>query len=135
MHVAVTILRVQEGLDYTGIIRDFDVKDLIKDNQNKEGIDNPTFENQRERSGTSIFPTYSTQLNTFFKLMISIENLFTSKLSLAAISESVDAEFTTVSAECGEIKGATKFLSPTESAPVKKIRMKKSRAPFKYEIS
>nr|CAH0110929.1 unnamed protein product [Daphnia galeata] len=106
MHVAVTILRVQEGLDYTGIIRDFDVKDLIKDNQTKEGIDNPTFENERERSVTAIFPTFTT-------------------------SDSVDTEFTTVSAECGEIKVAAKFLSPTESAPVKKIRMKKSRVPFK----
>ena len=73
MHVAVTILRVQEGLDYTGIIRDFDVKDLIKDNQTKEGIDNPTFENERERSVTAIFPTFSTQHYTFFNL-ISIEN-------------------------------------------------------------
>ena len=73
MHVAVTILRVQEGLDYTGIIRDFDVKDLIKDNQTKEGIDNPTFENERERSVTAILPTYSTQLYSFFNL-ISIEN-------------------------------------------------------------
>jgi hypothetical protein len=76
MHVAVTILRVQEGLDYTGILRDFDVKDLTKDNKKKEGkkgIDNPTFENQRERSVTAILPTYSTQLYSFFNL-ISIEN-------------------------------------------------------------
>ncbi|XP_046440487.1 bumetanide-sensitive sodium-(potassium)-chloride cotransporter-like [Daphnia pulex] len=60
MHIAVTILRVQEGLDYTGIIRDFDINDLFKDKQNNEGIDNPTFANSRESADIETFPTIAT---------------------------------------------------------------------------
>ena len=65
MHIAVTILRVQEGLDYTGIIRDFEVKDLVKDNQNK-GVDNPTFENSRESGGIANFPSFGMYLYILF---------------------------------------------------------------------
>ncbi len=58
MHIAVTILRVQEGLDYTGIIRDFDIKDLAKNKQTNRGIDNPTFENSRDSGDTATFSTF-----------------------------------------------------------------------------
>ncbi|EFX74296.1 hypothetical protein DAPPUDRAFT_252082 [Daphnia pulex] len=64
MHIAVTILRVQEGLDYTGIIRDFDINVLVKDKQNNEGIDNPTFANSRESADIdSTFSTIATAEN------------------------------------------------------------------------
>jgi solute carrier family 12 sodium/potassium/chloride transporter 2 len=63
MHIAVTILRVEEGLDYTGIIRDFDIKDLVKEKPIKEGIDNPTFENSRESDDTATFPTFGMYLD------------------------------------------------------------------------
>ncbi|XP_046634387.1 bumetanide-sensitive sodium-(potassium)-chloride cotransporter-like isoform X2 [Daphnia pulicaria] len=99
MHIAVTILRVEEGLDYTGIIRDFDIKDLVKEKPIKEGIDNPTFENSRESDDTATFPTFDT-------------------------AESIESQGS-------EIKGETKFPSPTESAADKKKRMKKSRIVFK----
>ena len=37
MHVSVAILRVQDGLDYTGIIADFKVR------SKSEGVDNDAF--------------------------------------------------------------------------------------------
>lgn len=49
MHVAVAILRVPEGLDYTGMIADFDYNELKNKRNNKKtkkprnGIDNPMF--------------------------------------------------------------------------------------------
>jgi hypothetical protein len=48
MHVAVAVLRVPEGLDYAGIIADFDCSDLSNKRKNKKskkrsGIDNPMF--------------------------------------------------------------------------------------------
>jgi siderophore synthetase component len=80
MHVAVTILRVQEGLDYTGIIRDFDRKDLANDNQNKEGIDNPTFENPRDSCVTaSIHRSFSTYNFTIYSIELSINLQHSSK--------------------------------------------------------
>lgn len=69
MHIAVTILRVQEGLDYTGIIRDFDINDLVKDKQNNEGIDNPTFANSRESCDIATFPTIGVYLYILFSLI------------------------------------------------------------------
>ncbi|EFX69159.1 hypothetical protein DAPPUDRAFT_259063 [Daphnia pulex] len=42
MHVAVVVLRVQEGLDYTGIIGDFDsMEDFSSGKLKSGGIDNP----------------------------------------------------------------------------------------------
>jgi hypothetical protein len=69
MHIAVTILRVQEGLDYTGIIRDFDINHLVKDKQNNEGIDNPTFANARESGDIATFPTIGMYLYILFSLI------------------------------------------------------------------
>lgn len=43
MNVAVAILRVPEGLDFTGIIADFDLSDLNSAKSKKKGIDNPQF--------------------------------------------------------------------------------------------
>ena len=48
MHVAVAVLRVPEGLDYSGIIADFDCSELKNKRQKKKtkkrnGIDNPMF--------------------------------------------------------------------------------------------
>lgn len=42
MHVAVAILRVQEGLDYSDIIADFDFENQ-QQQPDTAGIDNPTF--------------------------------------------------------------------------------------------
>ncbi len=51
MHVAVAVLRVQEGLDYTGIIGDFDsMEDFSGGKQKSEGIDNPQYTNTLEGS-------------------------------------------------------------------------------------
>ncbi len=47
MHVAVAILRVQEGLDYSGVIADFNVEDS-SDGKKETGIDNPQFINTPE---------------------------------------------------------------------------------------
>ena len=45
MHVAVAVLRVPEGLDYTGIIADFDWEDSTPSNDSKQssGLENPSF--------------------------------------------------------------------------------------------
>lgn len=46
MHVAVAILRVQEGLDYTGIIADFELADEPEngnDEKKGDGLENPVF--------------------------------------------------------------------------------------------
>ena len=46
MHVAVAILRVQEGLDYSGVIADFELGDDSEngDYEKKvEGLENPVF--------------------------------------------------------------------------------------------
>lgn len=46
MHVAVAILRVSEGLDYTGIISDFDDCTELNNqakNIKSEGVENPSF--------------------------------------------------------------------------------------------
>lgn len=57
MHVAVAVLRVQEGLDYTGIIGDFGT-----DNGNrKNGIDNPHFVVSQQDSFESTMTPYSKQ--------------------------------------------------------------------------
>lgn len=45
MHVAVAILRVQEGLDYSGVIADFNLEDSNSSGQQKTGINNPSFSN------------------------------------------------------------------------------------------
>ncbi len=51
MHVAVAVLRVQEGLDYTGIIGDFDsMEDFSSGKLKSEGIDNPQYTNTLEGS-------------------------------------------------------------------------------------
>lgn len=42
MNISVAILRVPEGLDYTGIIADFNLSDITSGKQ-KKGIDNPQF--------------------------------------------------------------------------------------------
>jgi hypothetical protein len=42
MNVALAVLRVQEGLDYTGMIGDFDtMEDFSSGKLKSEGIDNP----------------------------------------------------------------------------------------------
>lgn len=47
MHVAVAILRVQEGLDYTGVIADFEPADESEtgngDQTKADGLENPVF--------------------------------------------------------------------------------------------
>lgn len=51
MNIAVAMLRVQEGLDFTGVIADFDLTDL--DYKQKSGIDNPQYSTSPEESITS----------------------------------------------------------------------------------
>ena len=45
MHVAVAILRVQEGFDYSGVIAD---NDMEYSSQETTGIDNPHYANSPE---------------------------------------------------------------------------------------
>ena len=64
MHVAVAVLRVQEGLDYTGIIGDFDTGDFSSiAKQKTEGIDNPQYINTLEGSIASSAPPFSKLIN------------------------------------------------------------------------
>ena len=63
MHVAEAVLRVQEGLDYTGIIGDFDVEDFSSAKQKTEGIDNPQYINTLEGSIASSAPPFSKLIN------------------------------------------------------------------------
>lgn len=53
MSVAVTILRVQEGLDYEGIIGDYDVENSASKKQNAKGVDNPSFTDSPDGSLSS----------------------------------------------------------------------------------
>jgi len=44
MHVAVAVLRVPEGLDYTGIIADFQCEESTNNNNDSnKGLENPIF--------------------------------------------------------------------------------------------
>jgi hypothetical protein len=82
MHIAVTILRVQEGLDYTGIIRDFDINDLVKGKQNNEGIDNPTFANSQESDVIETFPTIGMHYFIPLHLILSDKQSFQNSKNL-----------------------------------------------------
>ena len=74
MHVAVAVLRVPEGLDYTGIISD--LSDEVQDSSNSNtvingGIDNPSFTPEdSEFKSTIIYPIifhFSKHLNIFVR--------------------------------------------------------------------
>ncbi|KAI9550869.1 hypothetical protein GHT06_000210 [Daphnia sinensis] len=58
MHIGVAVLRVQEGLDYTGIIGDFDVNATDSGKQPTEGNDNLAFEESQEDSIASTFTAF-----------------------------------------------------------------------------
>lgn len=59
MNVAVAVLRVQEGLDYTGILGDFDAEEFGSGKRKSEGIDNPQYINTLEGSVASSAPPFS----------------------------------------------------------------------------
>ena len=66
MHVSVAILRVPEGLDYTGIIADFDsCADLNSRTKNikSEGLDNPSFVPEENIIATHEIGTWLNQSN------------------------------------------------------------------------
>lgn len=65
MHVAITILRVQEGLDYEGIIGDYDMGSSSSEKPNTEGVDNPSFADSPDGSITSASQPFSK--NRFFR--------------------------------------------------------------------
>ena len=74
MHVAVAVLRVPEGLDFTGIIAD--LSDEVQDSSNSNtvingGIDNPSFTPEdSEFKSTNIYPIIfhlSKHLNIFVR--------------------------------------------------------------------
>lgn len=57
MHVAVAILRVQEGLDYTGIIAEYNPDALREEGETKlsEGYENPAFIQESSTIGRSSY--------------------------------------------------------------------------------
>lgn len=59
MNVAVAVLRVQEGLDYTGIIGDFVMDEFSNGKQKSEGIDNPQYIDTLEGSTASTATPFS----------------------------------------------------------------------------
>lgn len=59
MHVAVAVLRVQEGLDYTGIIADFEWTDNSANRPEGSGQDNPCFTREDSSSSLPVRPAYS----------------------------------------------------------------------------
>lgn len=125
MHVAVAVLRVQEGLDYTGIIGDFGT-----DNGNrKNGIDNPHFVVSQQDSFESTMTPYSKQTFQWTKFF---ENFCLSLKNCAAITGSMDtrmSELTLDEIEGTKIRRAKANLAPTESSlsTVQEKRIKKSR--------
>ena len=52
MHVAVAVLRLQEGLDFTGIVADFDAEES-QNRKKKAGIDNPQYSNTLDGTAAS----------------------------------------------------------------------------------
>ena len=72
MNIAVAVLRVQEGLDYTGVIQDFDLANLS--DKIKAEIDNPAYSNTLERTITSSSAQFSAlwQLLDIFARVLNI---------------------------------------------------------------
>lgn len=68
MHVAIAVLRVPEGLDFTGIIADFDSEETVNGNR-KTGIDNPHFVVSPQDSISSNATSYSMNLQSNIKEM------------------------------------------------------------------
>ena len=60
MHVAVAVLRVSEGLDFTGIIGDFDWTEMGSSKQ-KDGQDNSSF--SMDESGSTTQLPFSKELH------------------------------------------------------------------------
>uniref|UniRef100_A0A0P4YBZ5 Bumetanide-sensitive na-k-cl cotransport protein n=1 Tax=Daphnia magna TaxID=35525 RepID=A0A0P4YBZ5_9CRUS len=105
MSVAVTILRVQEGLDYEGIIGDYDIENSASKKQNAKGVDNPSFTDSPDGSLSS---------------------------KPFVISGSIDTGLTDESVENGKPKQPNEIsLSGDAISAAQKKHMKKSRVMFK----
>lgn len=114
MNVAVAVLRVQEGLDYTGIIGDFVMDEFSNGKQKSEGIDNPQYINTLEGSTASTATPFTIT---------------------GSVNSSI-SEYTLDETRGGKIRRNKIALSPMESnttsvSSVEQKRMKKSRVSFK----
>ena len=139
MHVAVAVLRVQEGLDFTGIIGDFDTaEDFSSGKQKSEGIDNPQYTNTLEGSIASTATPFSKS-----NYPLPIRRIICSlPVVLIAISGSVNSslsEFTLDETRGGKIRRNKIQLSSMDSnitnitsvSTAEQRQMKKSRVLFR----
>ncbi|XP_046634308.1 bumetanide-sensitive sodium-(potassium)-chloride cotransporter-like [Daphnia pulicaria] len=121
MHVAVAVLRVQEGLDYTGIIGDFDsMEDFSTGKLKSEGIDNPQYTNTMEGSIASSNATPFT-----------ISGSVNSSLSEFTLDETRGGKIRRNKIQLSSMESSVTNITSVSSSSAEQRHMKKSRVLFR----